>query len=269
MKRAEPKSVESLGDLNTARNLKIGEGRLAEGVVSHKKTAHGGNGVQPQKQRKSNLVQKQTGLELSLQNGSDKAPIVSPSTSQKNESVNMQTDSAMRGITTGMPMRSQPVRLKFSTSTSTECWNLSNRGNSQRVKARSVSDEQRVFSAKEKMFATRTAGTQYRPRNSTGNKIKSVAPGTKPRPRWCPTGITPTQKRRVQRLRVLEIKEEIAKKNKDEWFNEDKLMVPLKMTWKEKCIVKEENRNTDDTVAARNSENSRDAPTDMRVDLGG
>jgi hypothetical protein len=31
----------------------------------------------------------------------------------------------------------------------------------------------------------------------------------------------------------------------------------------------EENKNVDDTVAARNSENSRDAPTGMDIDKGG
>jgi hypothetical protein len=37
------------------------------------------------------------------------------------------------------------------------------------------------------------------------------------------------------------------------------------MTWKEKRIVEEENN---DMVADRNSENNRDAPTDIDVDQG-
>jgi hypothetical protein len=67
--------------------------------------------------------------------------------------------------------------------------------------------------------------------------IKSVASGTKPGPYWCPTGLTPTQKQRLQRLRALEVKKEIAKKKRDELFNQDKLMVPI-VTWRDKCIAK-------------------------------
>ena len=58
----------------------------------------------------------------------------------------------------------------------------------------------------------------------------------KPRPRWCPTGLTHTQKRRVQRLRAFEMKEEIVEKKR--LFDEEKLMVP-KITWREKHIVGE------------------------------
>jgi hypothetical protein len=126
-----------------------------------------------------------------------------------------------------------------------------------------------VFLAKEKMFAPRTAGTQYRSRNSVGNKTKSVAPGTKPGPRWCPAGITPTQKRWLQRLRASEIQEEIADRNDDVWFNKHMRVVPPKMTWKKKRITTEENRNADGTIAAQNVKNNSDAPTDMDVDQGG
>jgi hypothetical protein len=38
------------------------------------------------------------------------------------------------------------------------------------------------------------------------------------------------------------------------------------MNWREKRITTEGNRNTDDTLAAQNFENNRDAPTDMNVD---
>jgi hypothetical protein len=126
-----------------------------------------------------------------------------------------------------------------------------------------------VFLAKEKMFAPRTAGTQYRSRNSVGNKIKSVALGTKPGPRWCPAGITPTQKRWLQRLRASEIREEVADRNDDVWFNKHMRVVPPKMTWKKKGIVTEENINADNTVADGISKISRDAPIDMDIDKGG
>jgi len=64
----------------------------------------------------------------------------------------------------------------------------------------------------------------------------------------------------------LEIKEEIAEKKHDKWFNQDKPMIPTK-TWKEKRIAAEENKNTDDTIIAENSENDKDVPTDMDVNM--
>jgi hypothetical protein len=99
--------------------------------------------------------------------------------------------------------------------------------------------------------------------------IKSVASGTKPGPQWCPKGLTHTRKRRVQRLRALVIQEEIAEKRCDEWFSQDRSVMPLKMTWRKKLITKEENKNADDAVIAQNSENNSDASTGMNVDQGG
>lgn len=103
-------------------------------------------------------------------------------------------------------------------------------------------------------------------RTPGGSNIKSVASGTKPAPQWCPKGLTHTQKRRVQRLRTLEIKEEIAEKKHDKWFNQDKPMIPTK-TWKEKRIAAKENKNTDDTIIAENSKSDKDVPTDMDVNV--
>ncbi|KAJ1259172.1 hypothetical protein BS78_10G133800 [Paspalum vaginatum] len=97
-------------------------------------------------------------------------------------------------------------------------------------------------------FTSKIARCQHRPRNLGGSKIMSVAPGTQPKPRWCPGGLTHTQKRRVQRLRALEIREEQAEKKRDEWFNQVRPMVPARMTWKEKRIAKEESRVTEDMV---------------------
>jgi hypothetical protein len=67
----------------------------------------------------------------------------------------------------------------------------------------------------------------------------------------------------------LVIQEEISEKRCDEWFSQDRPIMPLKMTWRKKLITTEENKNADDTVAARYFENNRDAPTDMDVDQGG
>jgi hypothetical protein len=126
-----------------------------------------------------------------------------------------------------------------------------------------------VFSVKEKIFAPQTTKTQYRPKHLGGNGIKSVKPGTKPGLQWCPTGLTPTKKRWVQRLRASQIREEKVEKKGDARFNRDKPMTPLKMTWKEKRITTEENINADDMVADGISEISRDALTDMDVHQGG
>jgi hypothetical protein len=63
--------------------------------------------------------------------------------------------------------------------------------------------------------------------------------------------------------------EKIAKKKRDKWFCRDRPMVPPNMTWKVKRIIIDENRNVDDTVTSRNSENNRDAPSAMNVDQGG
>lgn len=66
---------------------------------------------------------------------------------------------------------------------------------------------------------------------------KSVLPDTKPIPQshWCPFGLTHTHKRRVQRLRTLEIEEE--KKLRIE-IEEKKLksMMHVKMLWRPKQV---------------------------------
>ena len=124
-----------------------------------------------------------------------------------------------------------------------------------------MSGQWRSSSAKDRLSApTKIAVHQYRPRDSRGSRINSVAPGTKPEPRWCPTGLTHTQKRRVQRLRALEIKKEIAEEKQDEQFNRDKPMVSTK-TWKEKRIMAKESRAIDDMIDDEGSENSRNIST--------
>jgi hypothetical protein len=66
----------------------------------------------------------------------------------------------------------------------------------------------------------------------------------------------------------LVIQEETAEKRWDEWFS-DRQVVPLKMTWKKKHIIAEENRNMDDMVHDGISENTSDTPTDLDIDKGG
>jgi hypothetical protein len=168
-----------------------------------------------QQGREHGLVQKETGLEFRLQDG---GYTVSSSTSQKTDSASICTNEIIRRSSLRPSTSMSPSGLKSSTAQniysavmrtssaniSTHFSESSNRG-SQQIKVGNVLDQRRMFSAKEKLFAPRTSVSQYRPRNLGGNKIKSVAPGTKSGPQWCPTGITPTQKRRLQRLRASEI----------------------------------------------------------------
>jgi hypothetical protein len=218
--------------------------------------------VVQQQQRKPELVQKRPGLDPSLQNSGDKACILPSSTSKEAGSVRTCKNAIMRNRSLrpstsfcGLGLKSTTQR-EYSTS----------RG-SQKVRGNDISDQRMVISAKDKIFIPKTTDHQYRPRYSGGNMIKSVAPGTKPGSQWCLMGLTHTQKRRVQRLRALEIRECITEKC-DERFNRGKPLRPPKMAWKEKHITVEENRNVDETFADKNSENINDAHTDMDVDYG-
>jgi hypothetical protein len=38
-------------------------------------------------------------------------------------------------------------------------------------------------------------------------------------PRWCPLGLTPSPRRRIQQMRVQKLREEADKKERDEHFN--------------------------------------------------
>src|ERR1041385_1542301 len=55
-------------------------------------------------------------------------------------------------------------------------------------------------------------------------------------PKWCPPGISKSQKRRLQRMRSHEKVEQEAEKLRDEWFNEDRPMVPAAKVWRPKQI---------------------------------
>ena len=52
--------------------------------------------------------------------------------------------------------------------------------------------------------------------------------------RWCPPGLSHSQKRRLQRLRRQEQKEQEAKKLRDEHFNKYRPMVPQGNEWRAK-----------------------------------
>ena len=53
-------------------------------------------------------------------------------------------------------------------------------------------------------------------------------------PRWCPPGLSHSQKRRLQRLRSQEQKEQEAEKLRDEHFNKYRPMVPQGKEWRAK-----------------------------------
>jgi hypothetical protein len=214
-----------------------------------------------QQQRKPELVRKRPDLDPSLQNSGDKARILPSSTSKKADSVTTCKNAIMRNRSFRPSTSLWGLGLK----STTQRGYSTSRG-SQKVRGNDISDQRMVISAKDKIFIPKTTDHQYRPRYSGGNMIKSVAPGTKPGSQWCLMGLTHTQKRRVQRLRALEIRECITEKKCDERFIRGTPLRPPKMAWKEKHITVEESRNVDETFDDKNSENINDAHTDMNVD---
>ena len=252
VKRAGPKHVKSSDDLDNARALKFGEHQSAEGVENNPEASYVDAVKSGPVQRKDAGTQ-----EKDLIN----TLVASSSASQKVDSVSTpRTNSAMRNSNSGASRRWFPIIF----GTSTQHVNPSTRV-SDIFRAGGTSNQRSISSAKDRLSESKQIVRQYRPMDLGGRRTKSVAPGTKPGPRWCPTGLTHTQKRRVQRLRALEIKEEIAEKC-DELFNPEKHMVP---TWREKRIAEELSRTADDTISDANSENNRDASDDMDVDQGG
>jgi hypothetical protein len=63
---------------------------------------------------------------------------------------------------------------------------------------------------------------------------KGVAPRKRPAPRWCPRGITKTQKHRLQNMRQRELAKKKEDEERDYWFNRVWPMTKLKQTWWEK-----------------------------------
>ena len=54
-------------------------------------------------------------------------------------------------------------------------------------------------------------------------------------PRWCPSGLTHTQKRKLQRLRFQEKREQESKKLRGEQFNQYRPLVPQGKVWRVKA----------------------------------
>ena len=55
-------------------------------------------------------------------------------------------------------------------------------------------------------------------------------------PRWCPEGLTHTQKRKLQCLRNKEKREQEAVKGRDEYFNKYRPMIPQGKVWQVKMV---------------------------------
>jgi hypothetical protein len=292
VKRAQHKSVEALGGSSAARTS-------AEGIMQNTE-AKDGDGVQlqktgpesciaktgksemsdvlcaHQKRDQSHTVQEKAELELCLQSENDnsgqaKGDVTHDGGAGRGCTMGSSAKgtSGHVGLKLNMEMRSEKPRVSVDTGKSAAVSAHQYARGRGKFEIGGPSEQRNVFSAKDSTFASRTAARQYRPGNFRGSRIMSVAPGTKPGPRWCPIGLSHTQKRRVQRLRALEIKEEITEKELEEWFHRGRPMVPLKMIWKKKHIMVDKNRNADDIVADRISDNFRDAATQMDVHQGG
>jgi hypothetical protein len=53
-------------------------------------------------------------------------------------------------------------------------------------------------------------------------------------PHWCPLGLTPSQRRRIQWMKAQMLREEAADKERDEHFNTIRSMTPMKQEWRVK-----------------------------------
>jgi hypothetical protein len=71
--------------------------------------------------------------------------------------------------------------------------------------------------------------------STSGQKkpLRTTTPGTAPTPRWCPPGLTPSQRRRIQQMRTQKMREE-AIGERDEHFNDIWSVIPTKQEWRVK-----------------------------------
>jgi hypothetical protein len=78
-------------------------------------------------------------------------------------------------------------------------------------------------------------------------------------PRWCPAGLTKTQRRRLQKVRKKEINEEGKERACDEWFNKAHSMAKPQLTWRGKQLAQ---------VEGSDSEEIDQSPVDGSSDIG-
>jgi hypothetical protein len=75
-------------------------------------------------------------------------------------------------------------------------------------------------------------------------------------PCWCPLGLTPSQRRQIQRMRVQKLREEAVEKERDEYFNTIQPLTPTKQEWRvqEKASVPALTASDDDMDLLDNDE---------------
>jgi hypothetical protein len=80
--------------------------------------------------------------------------------------------------------------------------------------------------------------------------------GTAPTPHWCPLGLTPRQRRRIQWMRAQKMREEATEKERDERFNDICPVIPMKQEWrvKEKANTPASTTSDDDMDLLDNNE---------------
>lgn len=64
--------------------------------------------------------------------------------------------------------------------------------------------------------------------------------------KWCPLGLTRTQRRKLQRLRCHERKEKELEQHRDEYFNKCRPMIPQKKEWRVK--IDEQSKTTPQAI---------------------
>jgi hypothetical protein len=183
------KSAEALSDLFTGSSVKVGaDGKSGHGLKIVKYQSPEGVDCNPEidAARGSSVQRKDAATEGKC---FENILVVSSSMSQKSGSASLHADIVMGRCSTRTSKNGPPMVLKSSTSTSILRGGSTSRG-IQKIGIDSPSDQRRVFSARDRLFALIILVHLYRPRYSGGNKIKSVMPGTKQEPQWCPTGHT-------------------------------------------------------------------------------
>jgi hypothetical protein len=266
VKRAEPNPKQFSDDLDETRAMKVGEPKSAEGVISSPKITDvdkSSCGSVQDKDTGTNTLGASSNVFAGMKSGSavvtrgcssEISEKVSPSGgsvqqhqrwSELVQKYGVAHDGSKRDCTNNNASNVHALSEKpHARTTSSKSAAISTNEYARACRNFEIggpSEQRNIFSAKDTAFAPRTYERQYRPKFFRNSKIMSVAPGTKPGPRWCPTGLSHTQKRRVQRLRTLAIREEIAGKKRDEMFNRERPMVFPKKTWREKRLAAEEN----------------------------
>jgi hypothetical protein len=63
---------------------------------------------------------------------------------------------------------------------------------------------------------------------------KTTTHRTTPAPHWCPPSFIPSQRRRIQQMRVQKMRGETVEKERDKYFNIIWLVIPTKQEWRVK-----------------------------------